>query len=43
MAGAGNSAEDKDRQRGPAVPEDESTWFGEEDVAPAVLGMQEED
>ncbi|OPG03960.1 hypothetical protein B1L11_38905 [Microbispora sp. GKU 823] len=43
MAGAGNNGEDKDRHRGPAVPEDESTWFGEEDVAPAVLGMQEED
>ncbi|MEU6407421.1 hypothetical protein [Microbispora sp. NPDC046933] len=43
MAGAGSGGDDKDRERGPAVPEDESTWFGDEDVAPAVLGMQEED
>lgn len=41
-AGAGSGDEGKDRARGPAVPEDESTWFGDEDVAPAVLGMQEE-
>ncbi|XVQ87386.1 hypothetical protein ACQP2K_08225 [Microbispora siamensis] len=43
MAGAGaGSNDDKERTRGPAVPEDESTWFGDEDVAPPVLGMQED-
>ncbi|GGO18028.1 hypothetical protein GCM10010116_36350 [Microbispora rosea subsp. aerata] len=43
MAGPGNGGDGKERDRGPALPEDESTWFGDEDVAPAVLGMQEED
>ncbi|WP_185949510.1 hypothetical protein [Microbispora sp. KK1-11] len=43
MAGAGAGGnDDKERTRGPAVPEDESTWFGDEDVAPPVLGMQED-
>ncbi|MEU7910629.1 hypothetical protein [Microbispora bryophytorum] len=41
-AGAGSGDHDKERERGAAVPEDESTWFGDEDVAPAVLGMQED-
>ncbi|MEU8172925.1 hypothetical protein AB0C14_08605 [Microbispora hainanensis] len=41
-AGAGSNDDGKERTRGPAVPEDESTWFGDEDVAPPVLGMQED-
>ncbi|MEV5742035.1 hypothetical protein AB0L30_18470 [Microbispora rosea] len=41
-AGAGSNDDGKERTRGPAVPEDESTWFGDEDVAPSVLGMQED-
>lgn len=41
-AGAGSNDDGKERARGPAVPEDESTWFGDEDVAPPVLGMHEE-
>ncbi|MEU8056571.1 hypothetical protein [Microbispora bryophytorum] len=41
-AGAGSNDDGKERTRGAAVPEDESTWFGDEDVAPAVLGMQED-
>ncbi|MEU7691309.1 hypothetical protein OHB01_17020 [Microbispora hainanensis] len=40
--GAGSNDDGKERTRGPAVPEDESTWFGDEDVAPPVLGMQED-
>ncbi|WP_169986096.1 hypothetical protein [Microbispora sp. H10836] len=42
MGGAGSGDHDKERERGAAVPEDESTWFGDEDVAPPVLGMQED-
>ncbi|MEV4459413.1 hypothetical protein, partial [Microbispora sp. NPDC049633] len=42
MGGAGSGDQDKERERGVAVPEDESTWFGDEDVAPPVLGMQED-
>ncbi|MEN3535404.1 hypothetical protein AAH991_09870 [Microbispora sp. ZYX-F-249] len=42
MGGAGSGDQDKERERGTAVPEDESTWFGDEDVAPPVLGMQED-
>ncbi|MCG5218942.1 hypothetical protein [Streptosporangium sp. KLBMP 9127] len=41
MGGSGNQ-DGQDRDRGAALNEDESTWLGDEEVAPPVIGMEEE-
>jgi hypothetical protein len=43
MGGGGGGGNDQqDRERGPQLGEDESTWLGDEDIAPAVIGMEED-
>ncbi|MFF4619813.1 hypothetical protein [Nonomuraea jabiensis] len=39
--GGGAGQEDKDRERGPHLGEDESVWDTDEDITPAVLGREE--
>jgi hypothetical protein len=40
MGGTGHEG-DKGRERGASVNEDESTWQGDEDIAPPVIGLEE--
>ncbi|MEU6778011.1 hypothetical protein ABZ912_02325 [Nonomuraea angiospora] len=39
--GGGAGQEEKDRERGPHLGEDESVWETDEDITPAVLGREE--
>ncbi|MFI7127459.1 hypothetical protein ACIBQ1_17310 [Nonomuraea sp. NPDC050153] len=39
--GAGGGQEQKDRERGPHLGEDEAVWDTDEDITPAVLGREE--
>jgi hypothetical protein len=39
--GAGAGGDQQDRERGPHLAEDEGVWGDDEDIAPAVLGMEE--
>ncbi|MFG6192993.1 hypothetical protein [Nonomuraea sp. JJY05] len=39
--GGGAGQEDKDRERGPHLGEDEAVWETDEDITPAVLGREE--
>ncbi|GAA3242596.1 hypothetical protein [Nonomuraea helvata] len=40
MGGAAGSKDDKDRERGPHVGEEEGVWGADEDATPAVLGKE---
>ena len=43
MGGASAGGDkDRERERGASLSEDESTWLGDEEVAPPVIGMEED-
>ncbi|MEU4516818.1 pentapeptide repeat-containing protein [Nonomuraea wenchangensis] len=43
MSGAANGNQERDRDKSVGLSEDEGIWGGDEDIAPPVLGLEEDD